>query len=74
MHFQYSQIFVLIFQILLNMPIKLKSTQIVGLKIALLSNENVMKQVNVCRKTVFNVQKRYQIQSTLCNLFPGRKH
>ena len=50
---------------------EMKFIHIFALKMGGFSNKDVIKQVNICRKTVFNMEK---VQSTLCNPIPGRRH
>lgn len=46
--------------LLTDMASKVKCYQIVALKKSSVSYKNIMKQLNVCRKTVFNIWKRYK--------------
>ena len=57
-----------------SMSPKCVRDQIVALKTAGFSNQEVMKKLNVCRKTVFNVMKRFnETGSTSSKPIPGRK-
>ena len=54
------------------MSAETKCIQVFILKMASLNNEGIMKQVNVIRKRVLNVWKKYQgIKSTFHNPIPG---
>lgn len=56
------------------MASKATRDQIVALKADGVSNKDVIKQLNVCRKTVFNTWKRYtQSATTTSKPIPGRK-
>uniref|UniRef100_A0A3P8TI71 Paired domain-containing protein n=1 Tax=Amphiprion percula TaxID=161767 RepID=A0A3P8TI71_AMPPE len=57
-----------------SMASKAKRDQIVALKEAGLTTMQVMKKANVCRKTVYNVMKRYkETGNTTSKPIPGRK-
>ena len=48
------------------MSAETKYIQTVALEMAGVSNQDIMKQVNFCKKTIFKVWKRYQeVRSTL---------
>jgi transposase len=56
------------------MEAKTKHDQIVALKTAGISNRDITKQLDVCRKTVFNVWKRYtETATTSSKPIHGRK-
>ena len=55
------------------MAAQTKRDQIVALKLAGCNNHEIVNQLTVCRKTVFNIWERYQEKpSTLPNIIPGR--
>ena len=57
-----------------NMAAKAKRDQIVALKTAGKSNCDITKQLDVCRKTVYNIWKQYtETATTSSKPIPGRK-
>ena len=51
-----------------------KRDQIVALKTAGVSDNDIVKQLKVCRKTVYNACKQFQESGTTSSkLIPGRK-
>ena len=57
------------------MVLKAKRDQVVALKAAGVSTKNIIKQLNVCRKTVFNTWKRFtkSVTAATSQPIPGRK-
>ena len=53
---------------------KVKRDQIVALKTAGVSNNDIVKQLKACRKTVYNAWKQFQESGTTSSKpIPGRK-